>query len=75
MGSQVVLTPKSLKKYLCSLIEHFELDIECEPAEMSRGALVGMISEDEIGISQCDLEFAFIDTEDIAKAGALELLK
>jgi len=75
MGFQVVLTPKSLKRYLCSLIEHFKLDIECKPAEMSGRSLIGVISEDEIGISECDLELAFIDTEDIAKAWALELLK
>lgn len=75
MEFQVVPTPKSLKGYLRSLIQHFKLDIEGEPAEMSGGTLIGMISEDEIGISECDLQLAFIDTEDIAKAGTLKLLK
>jgi hypothetical protein len=70
MVFRVVLTPKSLRKYLSSLIEHFELDIEGEAAEMSGCALIGMISEDDIGISECYLELTFIDTEDIAKAWA-----
>lgn len=75
MGFRAVLTPKSLKRYLCSLVEHLKLNIECKPAEMSRGTLIWVISEDDIGISKCYLQLAFIDTEDIAKAWALELLE
>ena len=75
MVIQVVLTPKSLKMYLSSLIKHFELNIKREAAEMGRSTLVGMIGENDIGISECYLQLTFIDTEDIAKAWALELLK
>ena len=75
MVIQVVLTPKSLQMYLSSLIKHFELNIKREAAEMGRSTLVGMIGENDIGISECYLQLTFIDTEDIAKAWALELLK
>jgi hypothetical protein len=37
---------------------------------MSGRSLVGMIGENDIGISECHLELTFIDTEDIAKAWA-----
>jgi len=75
MVFQAVPTPKSLKMYLSSLVEHFELDIKRESAEMGRSALVWVISENDIGIGECYLQLTFIDTEDIAEAWALELLE
>lgn len=75
MVFQAVPTPKSLKMYLSSLVEHFELDVKGEAAEMGRSALIGVIGENDIGIGECYLQLTFIDTEDIAEAWALELLE